>query len=229
MERNHWKIVSLPLFTHFCPLHKIMRKFPFLSLLVFSIGFACSPLLAQNDAGVTDDVSGESEVSNSEDSTSSNSSHDGKKGKATSKKKASVLGSLSEMDVFNAEPNKKAKFFIYLQSASWCPPCRKEMPKIVEMYPEMKKAKVEIILIGCDRDKESAQKYLQTFKAPFPGVMLKEGKDLPGFVKTQGIPHAAFVNSKGQLIEEAFATSGIIERWKEVIKQKPQKKSKNEK
>lgn len=135
-----------------------------------------------------------------------------------------VMEALSAMDCFNGEPNPKAKFYIYLQSASWCPPCRAEMPKIVEMYPEMSKAKVEIILIGCDRNKEAAQEYLKSFKAPFPGVMANEGKDLPGFVQSRGIPHATFVNSKGQLIDAAFATTGIIERWKEVIKQKPQKK-----
>ncbi len=140
-----------------------------------------------------------------------------------------VMEALSAMDCFNGEPNPKAKFYIYLQSASWCGPCRAEMPKIVEMYPEMSKAKVEIILIGCDRDKGAAQEYLKSFKAPFPGVMENEGKDLPGFVQSSGIPHATFVNSKGQLIDADFASTGIIERWKEVIKQKPQKKRKKAK
>lgn len=59
--------------------------------------------------------------------------------------------------------------------------------------------------------------------------MMNEGKDLPGFVRSQGIPHATFVNDKGQLIAEAFASTGIIERWKEIIKQKPQKKHKKAK
>lgn len=72
------------------------------------------------------------------------------------------------MDCFGGEPNTKAKFYIYLQSASWCPPCRKEMPKIVEMYPEMKKAKVEIILIGWDRSKEAAQKFSRVSRLLFP-------------------------------------------------------------
>ena len=107
-----------------------------------------------------------------------------------------VMEALSEMDCFGGEPNTKAKFYIYLQSASWCPPCRKEMPKIVEMCPEMKKAKVEIILIGWDRSKEAAQKYLESFKAPFPGVMMNEGKNLPGFVRSQGIPHATFSTTR---------------------------------
>ena len=190
----------------------------------------CLTAPAQDDAGApTDTVSGESEAADSTDATDSDSSKSAKKKKATSKKKNSVIGCLSEMDVFNAEPNKKAKFFIYLQSASTCGHCRAGMPKIVEMYPEMKKAKVEVILIGCDREKETAQRFLQTFKAPFPAVMGKEGKDLPGFVRTDGIPHAAFVNAKGQLIEAAYATTGIVDRWKEVIKQKPQKKSKKDK
>ena len=78
----------------------------------------CLTAPAQDDAGApTDTVSGESEPADSTDATDSDSSKSAKKKKATSKKKNSVIGCLSEMDVFNAEPNKKAKFFIYLQSA----------------------------------------------------------------------------------------------------------------
>lgn len=179
---------------------------------------SASPMLAQDD----DDTAKPAK----ESATDSDASKPKKK---VTGKLNPVMEALSAMDCFNGEPNPKAKFYIYLQSASWCPPCRKEMPKIVEMYPEMSKAKVEIILIGCDRNKEAAQGYLKSFKAPFPGVMANEGKDLPGFVQSRGIPHATFVNSKGQLIDAAFASTGIIERWKEVIKQKPQKKRKKAK
>ncbi len=183
----------------------------------------CVTAPAQDDTDTpTNTGSGESETNDSGDSSKS-----AKKKKATSKKKKSVMSSLSEMDVFNAEPDKKAKFFFYLQSGSYCPHCVKAMPNIVKIYPEMKKDKVEIILIGCDRNKEASQGFLQTFKAPFPGVMHKEGRELPGFVEVRGIPHAAFVNAKGQLIEAGGV--GLVWQWKKLIKQKPKKESKNSK
>ena len=134
-----------------------------------------------------------------------------------------VVEALSEMDCFNGEPNPRAKFYIYLQSASWCGPCRAEMPKIVAMYPELKKAKVEVILVGYDRTKELAQKYLETFEAPFPGVMREEGKNLPGCELSPGIPYAIMVNSKGKVVQSGHAAR-IFQNWKEHIKAKPQGK-----
>lgn len=183
----------------------------------------CVTAPAQDDTDTpTNTGSGESEANDSGDSSKSV-----KKKKATSKKKKSVMSSLSEMDVFNAEPDKKAKFFFYLQSASSCPHCIKAMPNIVKIYPEMKKDKVEIILCGWDRTKEGAENYLKTFEAPFPGVMREEGKGLPGFVEVRGIPHATFVNAKGQLIEDGGI--GLVYQWKKLIKQKPKKESKESK
>ncbi len=176
-----------------------------------------SPLPAQD---------GEDSSTPSESSTEA-TDHGKSKAKASSKKKkTSVLAALSELDCFNAEPNKKAKFFIYLQSASWCGPCRAEMPKIVEMYPEMRKAKVEVILLGCDQTKQAAEAYLKKFEAPFPGVMVQEGRSLPGFQESRGIPHATFVNAKGEVIKADYATTGIVAKWKEIIKEKPQKAKK---
>ena len=173
---------------------------------------SASPMLAQDD----DDTAKPAK----ESATDSDASKPKKK---VTGKLNPVIEALSTMDCFNGEPNPRAKFYIYLQSASWCGPCKAEMPKIVEMYPELKKAKVEVILVGYDRTKEDAQKYLETFKAPFPGVMRKEGGNLPGCELSSGIPYAIIVNSKGKMLQSGHAV-GIFRDWKELIKGKPQKK-----
>lgn len=177
-----------------------LRALLALSLLSLALS---APMPAQDE---------ETTNATTEQTTKNSDKKPGKKGKGE------VFKALYEMDVFNAEPNPKARFFIYLQSASWCPPCRKEMPKIVEEYPAMKEKGVEVILVGCDQTRDGALKYLETFKAPFPGVHFKdEGlKQLPGFAPSNSVPSATLVDAKGNVIASGHAQS-VFAKWKENI------------
>ena len=136
-----------------------------------------------------------------------------------------VAKAIAAMEPFHAEPDYKAKYYIYLESASWCGPCCREMPKIVEAYPAMKKKKVEILLVGADRSPEAAEKYLEKFKAEFPGVWGndKRVKDLPGYKRSSFVPAATFVDEKGNVIASGSGT--LVEKWEEVLFKKKKNKS----
>ena len=138
-----------------------------------------------------------------------------------------VAKALSGMETFNGTPNYKAKYYIYLQSASWCGPCNQEMPEIVKAYPKMQKQKVEIILVGCDSTVKAAEGFLTKYKAKFPGVMSSapEARNLPGIQKASGIPHATIVDEKGRVLADGHGS--IIREWESHIKKKPAKKSRN--
>lgn len=132
----------------------------------------------------------------------------------------SVAEVLEKLETFNAEPNLEADYYVYLESASWCGPCCREMPKIVKAYAAMKKAGIEILLIGADRTPEDAQKYLEKFGAKFPGVHRKdEGvNELPGYTPAQGIPTATFVSADGEVLQRDHGS--IIMNWKKIISNK---------
>ena len=116
-------------------------------------------------------------------------------------------------------PNKKAKFYIYLSSASWCGPCKALMPQVAAQYKAMQKKKVELILISCDRTIEEGRQYLQHYKADFCGVMAAEAatKALPGYKAANSIPYAIVVDKKGKVITAGNGAS-IIGDWKEICK-----------
>lgn len=130
-----------------------------------------------------------------------------------------VAAALDELEPMNAKPNEEAKYYIYLESASWCGPCRAEMPKIVNAYDDMKEHDVELVLVGRDATTDAVMDYLQTFEAGFPAVLgsdVDKKKDtLPGFVTAEYVPHAVIVDSKGKLIKEGHGS--IILQWRDII------------
>ncbi len=114
--------------------------------------------------------------------------------------------------------NPDAKFYIYLQTASWCPPCRKEMPHFVKMYPEMKEMGVEVILLSADKTPELGVKFVTDNKGDFPVVMNDEesAQKLPHYTRGGFIPRATFVDASGNLLKADSA--GIIYQWKKITK-----------
>lgn len=129
-----------------------------------------------------------------------------------------VLTGFKKLKSFNGKPSPKAKYYFYLCSASWCGPCQKEMPEIVEAHKKMKKdGRCDIILIGHDRSLEEAKAYLKSHKAKFCGVWCKDEKidELPGNQPVPGIPYTILVDRSGKTIFVQHAS--VIKDWKSVI------------
>lgn len=120
------------------------------------------------------------------------------------------------------KPDPRAQYYLYLISASWCGPCRAEMPHIVEAYPRMKKDnRLEVILVGADYSEEGVRKYLDMFRATFPALMLgsEDAKKLPGCpAKVNAVPTLILVNAKGERI--ASGHGEIFDQWEELTAQK---------
>lgn len=126
-----------------------------------------------------------------------------------------VHEAIAKAKFFNGKPNKKADYYIYLHSASWCGPCKALMPEIVKEYKKMKRKGVEIILMGHDRTESDAKAYLKSYKAKFAGLLDNSptAKAMPGYTQVGGIPYATIVDKNGQII-----TSGsgkIVLEWEQ--------------
>lgn len=136
-----------------------------------------------------------------------------------SKKKSKlspVAKALKKVKTFNGKPNDKALVYLYLQSASWCGPCNREMPTIVDTYKKMKKdGRVEIVLLGHDQSDDAAKAFLKQYKAKFPGTLAtnKHVEDLPGFSQASGIPFGIFVDADGKVLASGHPGS-ILSSWK---------------
>jgi thiol-disulfide isomerase/thioredoxin len=146
-----------------------------------------------------------------------------KKSKKSADKKtasASAVGkAVGKLKTFNGKPSKKALVYVYLQSASWCGPCNKEMPEVAEIYKEMKKdGRAEVILIGADKTEDAAKKFLKQYKAKFPGILIggKNVDQLPGFTPARGIPNATMVDAEGNVLANGFPST-VLPQWKQAV------------
>lgn len=146
--------------------------------------------------------------------------------KAKAAEAPAVPTALKKLKTFNGKPNMKAKYYIYLQSASWCGYCRKEMPDIVREYKKMKKGGVEIILCSRDKTPEDARNYIKEFGIKFPAVMddpNTPGPALPGFERLPGggIPVAVLVDAQGKQLR--IGQGKMIADWKRVVQEEDKK------
>ncbi len=130
---------------------------------------------------------------------------------------ASMEECLSQVKSFNGRINKRAKYYIYLQSASWCGPCQQEMPEIAKLYRKMKRKGVEIILCSLDETTEDAKRFLKAHKAKFPAIMLDDAEKLPGFFVVGAVPAAVIVTASGENIVTGHGA--IIKDWKSIIEE----------
>lgn len=175
--------------------------------LLFAVGCWCAPqVMAKGD-----------------DATSS---VEKKKKKAKRGALSPVAQALEEAGYFTeTEARPKAKFYIFICSASWCGPCRALMPKVVEEYEtKMKKNKsVSMVLLGCDSDDESARQYIEHYETDMPGVLNKK-VNLENRPEIPGIPWYFILNAKGELVSVG-AGSKVLD-WEAEIKKKPAKPEK---
>ena len=133
-------------------------------------------------------------------------------------KEPTVMGkALQEMTFLtDTKPNPEAKYFIYLQSASWCGPCNMEMPIVVKQYKAMKMGKkVELILVSHDNNADAAVKFMKKYGGDFPCILANSGESgkLPAFKFAGGIPNASVVKANGKEVANAHAGE-IIGNWK---------------
>lgn len=82
--------------------------------------------------------------------------------------------------------------------ASWCGPCRKELPFLIDLHKAYHDAGFEVVAVNIDDDVKNAQAFLTNLerKTPFPIVVDPE-KQLPSLYEIGAMPTSLFVDKQG--------------------------------
>ncbi len=101
-------------------------------------------------------------------------------------------------NIVNLQQLKGKVVFVNLW-ATWCPPCRREMPSIQKLSKTVDSTKVAFVMLSLDSRFAKAQKYMRRKKIDLPAYYPAEG--LPPLFKVEGIPATFIFNGKGKLIK----------------------------
>ncbi len=86
--------------------------------------------------------------------------------------------------------------------ATWCPPCRKEMPDLEELYQEFQGQGLVVLAIS-DEDKNKVRAFLAEHHATYP-ILLDPGRKVNEMFRVQGIPRSFVYGRDGKLVAQAI-------------------------
>ena len=97
--------------------------------------------------------------------------------------------------------------------ASWCGPCRQEMPFMIDMYKELKEKGLAVVGISLDSDRDSWLQATKQLNIPWPQM-----SDLKGWenaiaqqFNVSSIPHTIVVDQKGKILRRGLRGESLKE------------------
>lgn len=116
------------------------------------------------------------------------------------------------------KPNTKAKYYLFLYSASWCGPCCREMPHVVKTYRKIRQSDdVELVLFSCDRTEDAAREWAKEERMKFPIIKPKKGNGIPGYKPGGAIPRLGIVDHTGKVIVTGHPAK-LLKDWRKYCK-----------
>lgn len=86
--------------------------------------------------------------------------------------------------------------------ATWCPPCKKELPELSSMYTEMKDKGVTLVGMTVDQgSKEQVAAAVAPFKLSYPTVLAGEAVQ-KHFGGIRAVPTKFLLDQKGNVVEK---------------------------
>jgi len=86
--------------------------------------------------------------------------------------------------------------------ATWCGPCRKEIPDFIEFYKNYKDKGVEILGVSLDREGwEKVTPFLKQTPINYP-IVLGNGEIAGKFSKFNAIPTTFIIDKSGKIVDE---------------------------
>ena len=134
---------------------------------------------------------------------------------------ASAVPSLNLAGLTDLLAKNKGKVIMLNFFATWCPPCRVEIPELVNVRKKYAEKDVLIVSISLDEDSKVVPPFVEKMKMTYP--VFVADREVARAFKISQIPHNAFYSKDGQLIlsEPGMADAEMVEMvFKKLLEQK---------
>jgi thiol-disulfide isomerase/thioredoxin len=108
-----------------------------------------------------------------------------------------TLGTLDGKNIRLSQLKGKIVFLNFW--ATWCPPCRAEMPSIEALYQRFKDTDIEFFAIDIAENAKTVKKFVEDNKLHFP-ILLDSSESVSGNYNIQSIPVTVIVGRDGKMI-----------------------------
>jgi peroxiredoxin len=100
--------------------------------------------------------------------------------------------------------NYKGKVVFLNIWATWCQPCKDEMPSMEKLYQKFKDKDFAMLAVSIDKDgKKSVEPFMKEYKLTFPALLDPEGTTSKLY-KTTGVPETFIIDKKGTVIHKVI-------------------------
>jgi peroxiredoxin len=87
--------------------------------------------------------------------------------------------------------------------ATWCPPCKAEMPSMNKLYSELKDRGFEIVAVSTDNSLSSVKDFLSRNRLDFP-VLFDETKTAARQYHVFSMPTTFLIDRNGMIVEKFY-------------------------
>ena len=101
--------------------------------------------------------------------------------------------------------------------ATWCGPCRKEMPNVKALREKLKDQAFEIVGVSVDKDLEALDTYLQENQIPWETLAGDEAGELAEKYGVRGIPTMMLVDQKGNVVAVAHNIAALAPQAEKLL------------
>ena len=123
------------------------------------------------------------------------------KGKAMPEFQMTTLGGKQ----VNSHAQFAGKVIVLNVWATWCPPCRKEMPDLIRLSRLLPANKFTVIGLSVDNNADDVRTFIKEYHIPFPIFWDKGGKGVSGpLLGTFKYPETYIINRRGILVEKVI-------------------------
>ena len=104
--------------------------------------------------------------------------------------------------------------------ASWCGPCRAEMPTVVKAYTDYHAKGLEVVGVSLDNDKDAWLKAISELKMPWPQMSDLKGWECEGaaLYNVRSIPANVLIDQQGRIIAKDLRGVDLLNKMAELLK-----------
>ncbi len=101
--------------------------------------------------------------------------------------------------------------------ATWCGPCRKEMPNVKALREKLKDKGFEVVGVSVDKDLEALDTYLEENEIPWETLAGDEAGELAEKYGVRGIPTMMLIDQKGNVVAVAHNVAALAPQTEKLL------------